>query len=230
MGIGNLTEMTRKMIEKSQQREDTGFEPEDFGRDYWLEAPLTGLSTRIDKSGNQVVVYWKALFGDLPSGSILDVGAGTGRSVSDMRKAGLDAYGCEFSPSGRELAKERFELDLDFCDLRARLPYEDNQFAWSMCIGVLSMIPKQFLPSAISEILRVTQFGTLLLVMTHIDKQQNINPHHLTSMTSLEYWRVLKESGAFDWTAIQPPPRRPFGIGVLSGEFSGLFSKLDRPI
>ena len=207
-----------------------GYNENDFTKDYWLAILVPG-TARINRGYGSTINYWKDLFKRANiQGKLLDVGAGTGNVVKGLLKLGIDAKGCEFSSSGRKLAGERFNILLKECDLRKELPYENEEFNWSMCIGVLSMIPKGSMKNAISEILRVTKYGVLIHVLTKVvntnvkDGYYGKNPHHITSMTSQEYWKLLNECGAFDWTSIQPPQKVAYGIGIRD-EFTGLFSK-----
>ena len=159
-------------------------------------------------------------------GSVLDIGTGAGNIVRALRDADIQAEGCEFSSSGRKLAMERFGVVLSPCNLRQQLPYEDDQFNWGICVGVLSMIPISYMANAISEILRVIRFGVLVNVQTMVSQGpvDFINPHHLSSLSCVGYWDLFHSCGAYDWTSIKPPQKKRYGIGVLS-EFAGLFSK-----
>ena len=211
-------------------KSSVGYTAEDFGDDYWLTSTESGVA-RADRDGTQVATYFNTLFNLLPStrGPILDIGAGVGHLVFDMQQAGINASGCEFSPSGRRIATERFGIELSSCNLKDRLPYATDQFAWSYCNGVLSMIPHEFLAHAVSEILRVAKWGTLVMINTYIGEQTEGYPHHITGISSLDWWRIFKEAGAYDWTALLPPQRQPFGLGVATIDFAALFSKSAMP-
>lgn len=230
------------MLMKKKDVIDTGYDETDFGKFYWLDKPNLASRARIERDAGAVIKYWHDIFEikGLKRGSIIDVGAGAGSIVKDLKDAGFDAHGCEFSSSGREIAKARFDIDLSECDLRQRLPYVDNEFDWSICLGVLSMIPKCDMANAISEILRITKYGTLILVLTiasdvlklasdkfvSSDRGLLLNPHHLTAMSSMEYWGIIVNTlGGYDWTSIRPPQGQRYGMGISRHEFCGLFSK-----
>lgn len=215
-----------ELIRKRSRSLEKGHEEEDFTADYWLYEHA-GLGARINNDPKTIIDYMKDIFGKFGNtGPVLDVGAGPGNIVCGFRKAGIAAEGCEFSLSGRQLALERFGIVLSQCDLRQRLPYEDDQFNWSICIGVLSMIPLSCMANAISEILRVTRFGILVNVQPFISLEAGwySNPHHLTSLSHIEYWNLFRSCGAYDLTSIQPPQKSRYGIGIIN-EFAGLFSK-----
>ena len=229
--VGNL-------LAKKEQIKHVGYTSQDFNDDYWLRVSAFATS-RAGKSAVQILAYLKDLFiktetTDPKDYTILDVGAGAGAIVSALLKTGYDAYGCEFSESGRRIAKEMYNLRFNPCDLRKYLFYEDNEFDWSLCIGVLSMIPESKMENAISELLRVTRYGVFVNVETAVtdivkldslfDVDLVVNPHHLTRMLPQTYWKLFNKCGAYDWTSIQPPQKSKYGIG-MDTEFSGLFSK-----
>ena len=212
-------------------RSEEGYSGENFTNHYWLDPLATEGVPRAYKDYSRVIQYFKDLFGKVApkNEKILDIGAGAGACVNALLQAGFKAHGCEFSPAGREIAKDLFHIDLDPCDLRERLPYRTNSFGWGLCVGVLSMIPEKYMRNALSEIFRVVKHGVLINVSTQIleylpENGFDGNPHHITSMAAIDYWRLLLSLEVSDWTGIQPPQKRPYGIGVAN-EFAGLFSK-----
>jgi len=220
----------RKILEKKDEFESKGYPQGIFEDDYWLYSDGVH-PARIEKSASQVICYFNNLF-DKHVGHrdflIGDIGAGAGNYVQQFHTAGYRAEGCEFSESGRRIAKEKFNIDLENCDLRKRLPYEDDHFDWTFCAGVLSMIPMKNMKQALKELLRVTKYGCLINVGTSIANNKvdrRGNPHHLTQMTTVEMWKkIVVELNGYDLTSIQPPQKASFGIGMY-GEFCGLFSK-----
>lgn len=229
----------KKMAEAKEGNKDiekNGYEEEVFDDNYWLYSDGVH-PARINKSAKQLIRYFDDLFEMTllkvnPKGTftIGDIGAGAGNMVYQLHSAGFKTDGCEFSESGKRLAKERFNINLEHCDLRSVLPYEDDHFDWTFCVGVLSMIPKKDMGNAIQEILRVTRYGALINVGTSIgyNRVDRIgNPHHLTPISPSVMWSIINEIG-FDWTSILPPQKSKYGIGVAD-EFSGLFSKTPWP-
>jgi SAM-dependent methyltransferase len=218
---------------KKENFDKTGYPERTFNDDYWLFSDGNS-PARIDKSAHQLINYFSSLFDDFIGErifSILDIGAGAGNMVQQFRDNGFKAEGCEFSESGKRIAKERFNIDLENCDLRNKLPYDDDQFDFSYCVGVLSMIPKDKMEKAISEIMRVTKYGFLLNIGTIVNdasSDRRGNPHHLTAMNNVDYWSIISKLNGYDWTSIQPPQKAKFGIGV-AGEFCCLAGKQPWP-
>jgi SAM-dependent methyltransferase len=225
----------RKMAEAKEDNTDiekNGYEEEVFGDDYWLYSD--GKSpARINKSALQLIKYFDDIFKSTllkvnPKGvfRIGDIGAGAGSMVKQFHDAGFKAEGCEYSESGKRISKERFGIELGHCDLRGVLPYEDDYFDWTYCVGVLSMIPEKDMTNALKEILRVTRYGALINAGTTIgyNRVDRIgNPHHLTPIIPSKMWQRINEIG-LDWTSILPPQKQKYGIGVAN-EFAGLFGK-----
>lgn len=214
---------------------DNGYPQDMFDNAYWTYEDTTYPTARIDRSADLVILYFETLFSIVgeKEPNIVDVGAGAGNFVNQFRKVKYNAVGCEYSESGRKLAKERFGVDLSYGDLRNKLPYETDQFNWAMCAGVLSMIPKQYMRNAISEILRITKYGVLLTVGTSVDvnaENRDGNRHHITAMSCSEYYKLItNECGGYDWTSILPPQNAAFGIGTNIDEYGGLISKSRYP-
>lgn len=226
--VAEKIEMPEKemLAKKENLLIERGYQEQDFTEEYWTYKHEV-LGARINKDASPVVRYLQDLFEKFGIfGPVLEIGAGAGNLVYGLRCAGIESEGCEFSSSGRRLALERFNVVLSECDLRNGLPYNEDQFNWSICLGVLSMIPDRYLDGAIREILRVTRFGVLVNVQTIIseDPENSINPHHILSLSSIEYWNLFHSCGAYDLSSIQPPQKMKYGIGVID-EFAGLFSK-----
>lgn len=203
------------------KKSETGYDESDFTEDYWLEDHEVQ-GARIDKDAGLLIRYLKDLFRLFGEGSVLDVGAGAGNVVRQLREAGIEAEGCEFSASGRKLAMERFGVNLEPFDLRDRIPRATNFFDYTVCFGVLSMIPMEYMQYAISEMARVTKKATLVCVQTQAGGNSNV--HHITSLSRGGYYDLFKKAGLDDVTSILPPQGRDYGIGI-GYEFCGLFMK-----
>lgn len=227
-----IDDLHKNLINKKESIIEDGYDETDFTEEYWTKAIHTA---RFERNPNNIIKYFKDLFTITQHpGSIIDISAGAGNGVNGFRLAGFDAYGCEFSSSGRKVAKEKFEIVLDPCDLRTKLPYETDQFDWGCCYASLSMIPRNFMYNAISEILRIVKYGVMINVCTEIAKTSASdmyypNPHHLTDMSTIDYWKIFYECGAIEWTSILSPSNKNYGIGVTNVEFCGLFSKIPCP-
>ena len=202
-----------------------GYSEDDYAASYWLEPNVNG-ERRIDRSANHLIEHLKTLIerGDMEADTmVLDIGAGPGNMVNDFMQAGFAVEGCEYSTSGRSLAKKIFGLDIPACDLRGPIgiPYESSFFDYAYCVGVLTMIPEQNISTAISECARILVRGGILLV--NLMNPVNVdNEPHITSLPHREWHRLFKQSDLEDITSILPPQQ--FGIGVKN-EFCGIFRK-----
>ena len=215
-------EYVQKMMKEREEKMEKGYNEKDFDDEYWTSVNILG-QTRLNKDTSLLMMWYQDLFSILnQKGTMVEIGSGAGNLVNNFRLNGFQIEGCEYSASGRKIAKSHFGIDLKPCDLRKKLPYKDNEFDWSLSVGVFSMIPIQHMENAIKECLRISKYGFYLHVNTIITRQ--INLHHLTSISTLEYWKLMNKLGALDVTTIIPPQRRKYGIGVLT-EFSGLFCK-----
>jgi SAM-dependent methyltransferase len=209
---------------------NNGYDENDFDEAYWTSPQADGAPPRMYRDSTFLIKYFQdvtSIFRNpICVESVVDIGAGAGNVVNDFRKAGFKISGCEFSSSGRKIAKEHFSVDLDFCDLRGKLPYETNQFDWGMAIGLITMIPKQFLDNAIREIFRVVKLGVIVNVQSFDFHNQELthNLLHLSGMTTKEWWQTFKNNGIVDLTSIIPPQKQKYGIGITN-EFCGLFVK-----
>ena len=98
---------------------------------------------------------WKA-------GKILDVGCGNGRNLLYFAKKGFEVYGIDFSKEMIKQAKEMFNKNkiklksnqLIVADMR-KIPFEDENFDYIICVASLHHIPKKDHGTAIAEIKRV---------------------------------------------------------------------------
>lgn len=223
------------MIAKKEGLIDKGYAESDFRREYWLGTSEVlegmGFVPRVRRDQGSLVKYYRDLLQlcNREGASILDVGAGAGATVNGFREAGFTAEGCEFSSSGREVALEEFGIELKTCDLRAELPYENDEFDFSLCLGVLSMVPEKYMENALLEILRVTKYAVMVNIGTHFRELMKAdlttnNRHHITNLARATYWELFSRCGAVDITSFLPPQKNTYGIGVGS-EFCGLFAK-----
>jgi len=183
----------------------------------------------MERNAHPLICYMKDIFNifDVNKNSkVIDIGAGAGNVVRDFRAAGFTIEGCEFSASGRKIAKEQFNIDLDYCDLRKTLPYKTDYFDWGMAIGLITMIPKPFLHNAIQEIFRVVKYGVVINVQSFnfTEQSQSHNLLHLTGMSTKEWWWALYLHDIIDITSIIPQQKRKYGMAI-ENEFAGLFIK-----
>lgn len=211
------------LADKTEKRINEGYDESHFGENYWMTPDKAG-NRRIDRKATLIVNLVKRLVQLKvipPEPLIVDIGAGPGNMVNDFIESGFSCEGCEFSESGRRLAKEHFNLDMPFLDLRESIPFEDNLFDFAYCVGVMSMIPKKDLPTSFKEMYRILKPDGILHISLLNSKPVSNEPH-LTSLTYEEWRNEIIKAGFDDVTSLWPPQRE--GIG-MNNEFCGLFRK-----
>lgn len=216
-----MTEHSKPITTKTPEITAEGYDESAFAENYWLTPDASG-GRRIDRGAGPLVNYAKKMvsLGALREECrVIDISAGPGMMVHQFRQAGFACEGCEFSESGRRIAKAQFGIDLLHGDLRSILPYEDRSFDFAMCVGVLTMIPLKHLPNALREIHRILAPGGIVHLHLMNPDPEPDEPH-LTNLPLTEWWKIAHEAGLVDVTSIWPPQRE--GIGIYS-EFSGIF-------
>jgi len=217
------------LIKEKPEVIEKGYNESDFGETYWTIPQPNGTPPRMQRNADPLICYVKDIFGIFnmdKNYTVIDIGAGAGNVVRDFRAAGFITNGCEFSASGRKIAEEKFGIELDYCDLREKLPYRNNEFDWAMAIGLLTMIPKRFLDNAIQEIFRVVRFGVIINIQSFNfeDQLQSHNLLHISGMTTKEWWRLLHANSIVDITSIIPQQKDRYKMAT-ENEFAGLFIK-----
>ena len=86
----------------------------------------------------------------------LDVGCGVGALVAEIRRAGVDGAGCDFSDAFLERAPRRARGHLTRQDVAA-LGYEDGAFDVVTCMEVLEHLPERVIDQAVAELRRVAR-------------------------------------------------------------------------
>ena len=84
--------------------------------------------------------------------SFLEVGAGCGALVKELRGLGVDAWGIEISQYARDNSCDPEHIKQG--DVRA-IPFEDKSFDIVHSHGVLQYVPKKDVPKAVKELKRV---------------------------------------------------------------------------
>lgn len=119
----------------------------------------------------------RKLMDELPDGSVLDVGSGTGRHTNHLAQAGREVVGVEPNDAMRALAQKKLpDVEFKKGDVSA-LPVEDASFKNVVCGLVISHLPEIGPP--LKEIARVTQPGGHILIST---------PH--TFISTVLHWRA----------------------------------------
>ena len=100
------------------------------------------------------------------SAKLLDAGCGTGLVGATQHALGYrNLYGCDLSTAMLEIAKSKgIYKQLLQADLCGRLPYEDDEFDATTCLGTLSFIEDA--EPAFREFCRVTR-GEGAIVFSH---------------------------------------------------------------
>lgn len=99
-------------------------------------------------------------------GSVLDLGCGNGRILSELTKLGFSPLsGCDISPKMIELARKDFpEADLKV-NIGSSLPFADNSFDTVVVLAVLTAIPDSSeQKNLIDEINRVLNPGGIVYI------------------------------------------------------------------
>jgi len=179
---------------------ERGYDEHAFDTGYWLDNPLPGHPSRIQRCPQLLVTFTKSLITKqaIPKSPVIcDIGAGAGVVVAALRAAGFSAVGCEYSASGRALAKQRFNVVLPSCDLRDEpLPFKDHLFDLAFSIGILTLIPRQFLPHALHETRRVIKpTGLLFVLLLNPNVIPGHNPHHISGMPRSEWLALFQQAG-----------------------------------
>ena len=217
-----MEEHSKPIVPKTDEIIASGYDESAFAENYWLTPDVKG-HRRIDRSAGSLLEYVRHLIfvGMLPENPrIVDIGAGAGGIVHQFRQAGFRCEGCEFSASGREIAKAQFNIDLLPCDLRDSLPYPNCTFDFAMCVGVLTMIPESHIIIAMRLTREILQYAGLAHLHV-LNPRDVINEPHITRMESWRWGNQARKAGFVDVTSACPP--QWFGIGMNRGEFSGLF-------
>lgn len=138
------------------------------------------------------------------AGPILDAGVGTGLVGDCLRVLGYgDLTGLDLSPAMlEEAAKTGAYNRLETAVLGEPLPFADDSFAASLCIGVFA--PDHAPPECLREIVRVTRPGgpVLLNVVEATWREQGF-PTMLEALTAEGRWTLLEERAGW----------RPYTLG-----------------
>lgn len=216
-----LASHSKPVAVKTPDVVENGYDESAFAENYWLIPDVCG-HRRIDRCAGSLLRYVGRLIeiDVIPKRPrILDIGAGPGMIVHQFRNAGFECEGCEFSESGRRIARSEFGIELLHGDLRSKLPYEDGSFDFAMCVGVLTMIPVNCMRNALGEIRRIlADDGVVHLNL--LNPCNSANEPHITSLPIKEWWRLVQQAGLVDKTSIWPPQREGIGAGR---EFSGIW-------
>jgi len=115
--------------------------------------------------------------------AIVDIGCGRGFIIRHLRNLGHIADGYEYG----DAALKDSVCGAKFCDLTAKLPIPDGAYGLGVCTGVLSHVPEESVPNALSELRRIVYSKGLLFinVLNHYTPMQS---HHRTFKPN-EWWK-----------------------------------------
>ena len=101
-------------------------------------------------------------FQELKGKKVLDVGCGTGRTISDLKKAGANVVGVDPSEEMLKIAKKKFSSVEMFAGEIENLPFEDESFDVVVTLFVIAHL--KTLDKAFQEIYRVLKPGGVFIV------------------------------------------------------------------
>lgn len=114
--------------------------------------------------------------------SILELGCGTGQLAAHLATHGWDVVAIDLSPGNVEATASR-GIDAHVADF-ADLPFADGAFDAAFAFNSLLHVPKPELPAVYTEIRRVLNAGSVLLVVV---------------------WGGVRHEGPFDDEWLEPP-------------------------
>jgi len=212
------------LLIKTDKKEANGYDENDFSKSYWIDK--IGTVPRYQRGSINIIRYFDGLFEniniDKTKIKMLDISAGSGNSVNEFRQHNYNMEGCEFSKSGREVAKEKFNIDLRAYDFRIPMLYKDNQFDWGMCIASLSMCPEKFIEQAIHEMFRVIKDGILIYIGGLTNK--TFNTHHINRNNISYYEKLFTKCGYHLASSIGKGTPNSYGLAIRD-EFCSLITK-----
>jgi SAM-dependent methyltransferase len=167
--------------------------PPEFYSEAYLKSPLSAADLSVTRWEDNGIFHSSAMAASriataVETRFILDVGCGRGFVVNHLRAMGYSAVGLEYG----EAALKHSVCGASFCDLTEGLPYTGSPFGLVFCHGVLSHLPEESVPFALSELFRVTNNAFWMNVLT---KKTPTQEHHKTFRPE-EWWASrLREAG-----------------------------------
>jgi len=163
----------------------------------------------------------------LETGSILDIGCGTGYFAAEMKNAGWRIKGIEINDKARNIAIENFGLEVISPDKISTL--EPASFDCITLWHVLEHLSN--LSTVISDIKRILKpGGTCIIALPNINSSDFVHygpywaaldvPRHLWHFNP-DTFGFLFEGRGFRITGIKPLPLDVFYISVISEKYKG---------
>ncbi|OCR96199.1 hypothetical protein CFT12S02847_04745 [Campylobacter fetus subsp. testudinum] len=140
-------------------------------------------------------------------GVVLDLGCGAGRHTKLLAENGFNAYGCDYSQSGVEVAKLLIKQANLNADLKVAsvgdLPYDDDKFDGIICWGVLEYSDLNGIEKASQEIYRVLKVGGKVLINVRNTEDYRYKKGEKISKFSIIIRENSKNSSAFEENGMQ---------------------------
>ena len=123
---------------------------------------------------------------------ILDVGCGTGLVGHHLRLAGFSHYdGCDISGEMMRHAAKRGYRNLETITVGKPLPFADNQFDATLCVGVFTH--GHLGPEGFDEMLRVSKPAGLICFTVNEGVWDNGFPQAISRLVQTGHWTVLEQ-------------------------------------
>jgi ubiquinone/menaquinone biosynthesis C-methylase UbiE len=206
------------------------------------------LSEDLEKYYNAAFARLIKELGAKPGDSILDAGCGYCVHASRLARAGLDVTGVDFSPVALREAKENLtkaglSIDLHQGNL-LDLPFEDGQFPYVMCWGVLMHIPE--LEQALGQLTRVLKPGGRLVLSENNQTSLHVRlwerfvlgakavmgrplPRREQTERGIEEWRdegLMIRKLDFEWLDSWAEKNGLRRVARFSGQFSEMYTAM----
>ncbi len=95
-------------------------------------------------------------------GKVLDIGAGTGRMLSELKQMGWQVKGVDTEKQAVKQSQRR-GIELKLCDINKQsLPFKANSFELVLCLDTLEHLTNEV--KALKEINRVTKPGGIIIL------------------------------------------------------------------
>lgn len=159
------------------------------------------------------------------SGSVLEVGVGTGLSLSEYKRD-LKITGIDLSPDMLERARERVAnerldhvsglYEMDASDLQ----FPDNSFDTVVAMYVMTVVPDP--EKVMSELARVTKPGGEVVLVNHFSQEEGVRgwvERRMAPFAEIIGWRpvfdISRVMGCNDLHMIHRQPLKPWGIFTM---------------
>lgn len=159
------------------------------------------------------VIYVMQMLKVAPMMKTLDLGCGVGTFAFHMAKAGVDAYGIDYSEESIKMAEklcEKFKVKPHFisADIVKGLPYDDNYFDRIACVDFIEHITDEDKVRVVKEMKRVLKPDGLAVIYTPNKIREDIgefkgrifggfkeNPLHFGLITRRNFEKILEGEG-----------------------------------